>query len=346
MRTESRTHRSPLGLFAFWIGMCAVTVACYALPAAAAEREGRPILLAASDSRITFEVDVSGFSLDRSTGVEGAEVLNTPGMGSFSEPGQPKIPGRIYLAAIPPGAAYSVGFAVVSSVPLGRHLLEPVPFPLVLEDDNGETYVTEEYRLDAPLYNTGGSEIGATADPEARIRHQRVLPVRVKPLSYDPVTGETSLATRIRIDITLRSGRAGRLFGDETAVPVGEAPVWERIYSQVLVNPGQAPGWRIQPRRPRTAGTSGRTREALFGPLVKIGVRATGLHRARAAALIDKGLPVGTAVSDLHLFKRVYDGDALSETIVDIPYRVIEDPAGTAGTFDGADEIVFYGQRL
>jgi len=346
MRLANRSHRAAFNPFvlAFAImGLVLGNAGAAGKPGTA----GQAQLVSATDSRIVFRLDLSEFSLETSRRVEGAKKLNVRGMGSFSEPGEPRLPGRVYLMAIPPDAPYSLQFTVERSEPLGRHLLEPVPFPLVLEDDSGESYVSEEYRLDRPIYDAGGSSIRVSADPDARIRHQRVLPVRVIPVAYDPVSGETILATSLRIDVTLRDPSGSGFFDDGGDRPVDESAVWERIYSRVLVNPEQASQWRTKPRRKHQEMPRGsRSRAALTGPHVKIGVRDSGLQRVSAGALIEEGLPAGTPTDDLHLFKRVYDRDALAETIVDIPYRVIEDPSGSGGIFDGDDWVVFYGQRL
>ncbi|UCH84421.1 MAG: hypothetical protein JSW50_01655, partial [Candidatus Latescibacterota bacterium] len=136
------------------------------------------------------------------------------------------------------------------------------------------------------------------------------------------------------------------MFSDSDLAPVTESPVWERIYKRILVNPDQAAPWRSKPKRSKEMGMSGSFGANVTGPAVKISVRHTGIHRVAASRLIDIGLPAGTSVPDLHLFKRVYDRDALAATIVDIPFRVIEDPLGTSGVFDGGDWIVFYGLRL
>ncbi|UCH84514.1 MAG: hypothetical protein JSW50_02135, partial [Candidatus Latescibacterota bacterium] len=267
---------------------------------------GKPRLTTATDSRIVFEIEIGDYTLEPSSRIVGAEKLTTRGLGSFSEPGMPRIPGRVYLVAIPPDASYTIRHSVVRSLPLGRHLLEPVPFPLVLEDENGETFVTEEYRIDAAVYNSGRSQIEVAAEPETRIRHQRVLPVRVVPVAYEPETGETVLATRIRVEISLRAPGGDRgLFSDSDLAPVTESPVWERIYKRILVNPDQAAPWRSKPKRSREMGMSGSFRANVTGPAVKISVRHTGIHRVAASRLIDNGLPAGTSVPDLHLFKRV-----------------------------------------
>ncbi len=98
--------------------------------------------------------------------------------------------------------------------------------------------------------------------------------------------------------------------------------------------------------RPRDPARSAQTAEALSGPLVKLLVRETGLHRVSASNVIARGIPGGTSISELHLFKRVYDVDMLDETAVDIQFRVVEDPAGVGGVLDGLDWVVFYGERL
>ncbi|UCG51932.1 MAG: hypothetical protein JSW58_17505, partial [Candidatus Latescibacterota bacterium] len=259
-----------------------------------------------------------------------------------------RLPGRTFLVALPPAGGYSVRHTVQRSQSLGKRRLEPVPFPLVLNDDDGEPFASQEYRIDPQIYDRAPSLISVAADPVARIRHQRVLPIRVNPVAYDPVSGETVLAMSIRVEVTLRGGPDSRSgLRDVGDVPVRESRVWERIYTRILVNPQQAEKWRVKPsRRPRNRGQRARTYQALTGPLVKLRVRDSGLHRVRANSAIDKGLPPGTQISELHVFKRVYDSDTLAETIVDIPFRVVEDPAGTAGVFDGSDWLVFYGHEL
>lgn len=294
-------------------------------------------LVATDPTRITFDVDLGDHAL-RASAHGGYETLEIPGFGSFSAAGEPLIPGRDYLVALPPGASFSVSYTVLRSQALGRHRLEPVPFPVVYRNDEGLLTSSLEYRFDQEFYDGVRPVVRVSGQPEGRLRHQRVLPVRVEPVTYDPATGAIVLATRIRVEITL-SG-AGR-----TQLPVQEEATWERVYERLLVNPGEARLWRTRPLG-ASLQRSSRTLEATAGPLVKLAVQKSGMHAVRASSVIAKGFPAGTATGDLHLFKRAYDGVAMTGTIVDVPLRMVEDASGVGGEFDGSDRVVFYGEEL
>lgn len=330
----------------------ALVVFCTAMPHPDAVRgaslSGRVRLVTATETQVIFEADLTGYVVTPSRHLTGTDVLEIRGFGSFSQPGEPSIPGRDFLVALPPQGEPSVTWRVVRSEPLGEHRLEPVPFPVVREDENGAPFAGEEYRIDAGAYDKSRSAIGVTPEKVVRIRHQRVLPVRVIPVTYDPSTGETVLATLIRIEVSFSQGARGvQGLGDAQTRPVRESQEWGRVLERILINPGQAAGWRtrevVRPQDPtRETGVS----EALSGPLVKLLVRDTGLHRVSASAVMGKGFPAGTSVTDLHVFKRGYDSETLLETILDAPCRVVEDPVGVAGVFDGADRVIFYGKSL
>ncbi|MCK5406305.1 MAG: hypothetical protein KAJ37_02570, partial [Candidatus Krumholzibacteria bacterium] len=275
----------------------------------------------------------------RSRFVDGSEILEIAGFGSFSVAGEPLIPGRDYLVALPPAGAASLTYSVLSSQPLGQHRLEPVPFPVVFRSEDGLLSSSSEYRIDPDAYERGRGVIGVSAQPQGRLRNQRVLPVRVEPVGYDPSTGEIILATLIRVEITLSGG------GRSRGAPVQEIDVWERIYSRVLVNPDRAKGWRSKPmdRIPDRARSQ---RGVLDGPLVMLAVRKSGMHRVTATEVIAGGFPSGTATTELQLFQRRYNDRWLTHDIVDISFKLIEDGGGVAGEFDGSDAIVFYGQEL
>ncbi len=305
-------------------------------------------LVSATEGRIVFEIDLSGYTLTPSSRLEGTERLEIEGFGGFSDPGRPWVPGRSYLVGVPPSGEPTVSWSAVKTVPLGSHVLEPVAFPLVFEDENGEPFASEEYRIDPAVYGGGATAIGVFADPVLKLRRQRVLPLRVVPVAYDPATGETTIATLVRVEVSFPSERGpARSNGAGEPVSVPDAPVWERLYERVLVNPSQAAKWRVREApRVRDVLDPGASSDALSGPLVKLLVRDTGLHRVSASSVIGKGFPSGTAISSLKVFKRTYDPESVSEGALDVAFRVVEDPAGTSGVFDGNDWIVFFGKRL
>ncbi len=332
------------------------SLACLAMFAAisALPSIGRPAtservhMVSSSDSRIVFEIDLSAYSLKPSVNLPGTESLEVEDLGSFSPQGAPRVPGRTFLVGIPAAGSSSMSWSVIRSVPLGTHRLEPVPFGLVKTDEEGNRYTDEEYRIDERVYNHGASVIGVSADKPAHIRHQRVLPVRVIPVSYDPETGETVLATRIRIDVSFRADPTGNRLGNARPLePANDAQIWTRVYDRLLVNPAESAKWRVrEARRTPDLSQASRVMETLSGPLVKLTVRDSGLHRVSASTVIAKGFPAGTPLNDLHVFKRVYDTGTLTETVVDVPLRVVEDGAGSPGEFDGSDWIIFYGKSL
>jgi hypothetical protein len=179
------------------------------------------------------------------------------------------------------------------------------------------------------------------ADEPAYIRHQRVLPVRVHPVSYDPAGGELAVATRIEVTVHL-SGAVPRATDAQGVRP--ESTGWEETFGRLFVNPGQAAAWRL-PRTDMSQAPTLAPAQALPGA-VKLHVRETGMHKVRASTAITAGFPGGQPTSNLHLFKRTYTENTFSGGTTDVTFTVLEDPAGTAGVFDGNDILVFYGRRL
>jgi hypothetical protein len=295
-----------------------------------------------SPSRIVFEVDVGDPSF-RASSYRDYEILDLHRFGSFSAPGEPLIPGRDFLVALPPQGAASVSYTVLRSEPLGKHRLEPVPFPVVFENGDGVISTSLEYRFDPAIYDAVRPGVRVSGRPEGRLRHQRVLPVRVEPVMYDPLTGEVVLAKRIRVEIVMSGANQGG--APLPSAPVEESEVWERMYARLLVNYDGARAWRTR-ARPAPSLRSSRALDAAAGPLVKLAARTPGVHRVRASTVIGRGFPAGTPTGSLHLFQRAYDRVTASPVVLDIPYRVVEDTGGTAGEFDGADWLIFYAQEL
>lgn len=329
-------------LFAGPIGLVLAVVGLLFTVSEVTRAAGSAAIVSANDSRIVFDVKVD-YALRPSAAVPGTEVIDVADFGTASKPGEPAIPSRSFLVAIPPDGRFSVSYRVLSSEALGLHRLEPVPYPVVKEDENGQPFSTVDYSIDAQTYNGAGTTIGVVAEPEALLRRQRVAPVRVTPVSYDPRTGETTIATVIRVEITL----LGTPRGDVPRRPVVETRAWERVYGRALVNPEQGREWRAGSRK--ATGVTSASMRALTvaaGPLVKLAVHQSGMHRVSAASVVSKGFPAGTATDQLQVFKRYYDENAMTAGITDVHFKVIEDGNGVPDVFDGGDYVVFYGQRL
>lgn len=337
----SSSFRTTLTIFA--LSLCAALfVPSQAVAADQLPHDGLT-LLGSDTGRLLFEVAIDRYSLDESAAMPGTDRFTIPGFTTRCRPGEPALPARKYLIAVPPEGGYRISVQVLEETQLGSHRLLPVPFPELKRQGEIQPLLTERYEIRDEIYNSFTSRPLTEEDPAAYIRHQRVLPLWVNPARYDVSSGELVLITRMRVEVTFASPEKGD--GQSRPRPLDADPGWDRILSNVLVNPGAAAGWRTYaPDRP--ARTDGPRLQPLQGPMMKIQIRKTGMARIRAADLIAQGFPAGETTGDLHLFKRTYDPVAMSAGTADVAFAIEEDPAGVSGVFDANDCIVFYGQRL
>ena len=346
LSVSSGMFRSRLGLGLFSV----LTLGGLFSVAIAGDSPSRTQLLRSDRTVVSFEVSIEKYELTASTALEGTQQIKIPGFWPVTKPGEPSASSRVFLVAIPPEAAFSISYTVLGSVSLGTQRLEPMPFPETGGDLADGVFMFERFRLDDRIYSSYRQKPPAEGEGEQFIRHQRVVPVRVTPVRYDPGSGETSIITRIRVDISLGRPSGGRPGSGPEEEPriVEESPAWERILSRTVINAAEAREWRLKRREPSikdpwspiSMGT------ALSGPLVKLKIKETGLYKLTAADAVAGGFPVGEPVTNLHLFKRGYNKTALTESLTDVAFTVREDPGGTPGVFDGQDLVVFYAARL
>ena len=327
--------------------LVAVSAAGAAKPQAPGPRAPASVLSSSSGS-VVFRVDLDPWTVSASPALEGTDRLTVPRFIRRGNPGEPSRPARKFLVGLPAEGAWTLSWRVLESAPLGqRRLLEPVPYPQARPDPDLGVIATQRYEIDPAVYDRFRGPPVVSADDAAWIRRQRVLPVWVEPLTYDPATGQGVLATSIEVTVTFRGGVDGGEgdAGRQPPRPAAEKDEWEHVFSRLLVNAGQAREWR----RPSTVRPQMLQRaEALTptGTLVRIMVKNTGIHRVTADALVAAGYPPNQPITSLHLFKRGYDDDTFSETVTNVAYAIDEHPSGTQDVFEGQDAIVFYAIRL
>ncbi len=311
--------------------------------AAAPASRAPAALVRADDRAVTFRVQVPSPSFSPSS-LAGFERIHIDGFDLSGNPGEPPVPTRPFLVAIPTDATVSVTARVLSSEAPGAHRLEPVATPTMIDDDADDfgRVTSERIVQDDVVYRAWSAPAMVEADDPAYIRRTRVLPLRVNPVSYDPATGEVAVATSIEITVHI-SGGAGKSDAGIPAPP--ETKDWSEIFGRLLVNPAQGREWRA-PRPAMALQTTGAASRMSIPGTVKISVRQTAMHSVTASALIAAGFPGGQPVGNLRLFKRGYDDASLSPTTEDIAFTVEENASGTPGVFDGNDLLIFYGRRL
>ncbi|MEO6462642.1 MAG: C25 family cysteine peptidase, partial [Candidatus Eisenbacteria bacterium] len=159
----------------------------------------------------------------------------------------------------------------------------------------------------------------------------------------------------VRVDFVRRGARPGvarMIAGPRTDEG------FEGAYAKALLNytaarefrAAPAPPVRVRDRAPLTPlGTAPATPGALGGSTVgqewRLQVDTTGVWRVTYAQLAARGFPGGVASSALSLARREYAADVTPPYVrVEVPIRIVEGATGVAGTFDGDDAVVFFGQ--
>jgi hypothetical protein len=264
----------------------------------------------------------------------GARVL-LEGYGSFSPPGSPEFPGRVYNIAVPYGGEPAVSYTITGSDDLGRLSLARVRGERFLGYGDDGIPVTETYLPEDPWKGAVPRE-AVTADSPAMMGRQRVLPVRVIPL----IERDGNFALARKITVTVSFGTAPRaVTGEAGPKPSG---AWKRMYESVLVNPSETERLRA-PLSPRPSLGAPQAP----GRKMKIKIPETGVYSIRADSLIASGLSPSLSNYGFALRKRYYDENEpglIRE--VDIPYRIIKGSGSSADQFEGDDRLVFFARSV
>ncbi len=298
----------------------------------------RVVTTGVSATRTVFSLTAPELTVETSRHVDGAVRLKSPGYVAIGQPGEPAIPFKTVLVAIPPTGDVTVSHRVITSEAMTSGLVEPIPIEGARPDDDFGVVPTQTYSFDAQTYRQIPSNPVVLLGDIGWIRRNRVVPVRVAAAQYNPNTQRLEALREVEVSVSVTGS---------TSVPTGR-PVydsWDDLYSRLFVNGTQAPGLAAPAAQRRTT-TSASAARVQTAPAVKLKVRATSMYRVRASDAVSRGLPSGTPVASLHLYQRTYDDATFTSGIVDVPFYVNEVAGGVAGIFDGDDEVVFYGLQL
>ncbi|MDH7487676.1 MAG: C25 family cysteine peptidase [Anaerolineae bacterium] len=308
------------------------------LPPAAAMPPLR--ILHSSEASIVLELNTPTYSLTPAD--DGQRLrLQTPGLPTSSEPGQPQLPVVGALLGIPPDAEVTLHILAdeLDTVPLPAPLTYTSP-PGVPDEETLSTMPpapssNEELQVANPqFYPPAPAALG----PPAWLRHQRVVRLALYPFQVNQATGELRYHRRLRIALRFRYPNAKRRTPNaERRTP---NDVFEPLLRSTLLNYEAARAWRspdfprVSPGFPQVPASS-RARNA--GPptdALKLIVDTDGIYRLRPADVATAGFdPAG-------LDPRTF---ALSSQGQTVAIHV----AGEAdGHFDPQDYVEFYGRKL
>ncbi|MGM0484768.1 MAG: hypothetical protein ACQERI_09495, partial [Candidatus Krumholzibacteriota bacterium] len=150
-----------------------------------------------SPGRVTFDI-VTGRPELRETG-DGAVRITLEGYGTFSPPGAPELPGRIFNVAVPPEGEPSVRAEVLSRQRLGN--IRPAPRRgSRLRRGEDDIPVTETYLPGANPWEGRGLPPVVSVGRGSFMGRVMVLPVRVIPVGRGPDGYWIARKIRVTID--------------------------------------------------------------------------------------------------------------------------------------------------
>jgi hypothetical protein len=242
------------------------------------------------------------------------------------------------------GEPPSIEWADLASVasPDGWQL--PLRTAWVAVPREGEVTVSYETIDTRPLTLEGRSVPPAVTFPERSVelgavqwmRDQRVVPILWAPIVR--TSGGVVVESAVRVTVRFSGG------GAVSGVPNVDG-AWERVYSDLLVNYGQARSWRREAARPRAVPGSGFWPAA--SPWIRLEVPHTGLFSVTGADLQAAGVDIdGITPDSLRIFAGA--GVSLDETdsVFDLPEGLREIAIRLDGATDGAldpqDRILFH----
>jgi hypothetical protein len=277
-------------------------------------------------------------------GVALVEVVLPGAEPSAPSPGLPPLPARTVLLRVPWGVRALVTSTPGSARSLG--VLRPAPMAHLLTDPRARARVAagaleravRETSSSAALRADFGAPLHSVAETAAA--GERILAVTVRPVSWNPMTGEA----RVVDDVTLT------VRWDAPVDPVPDVPRGARRATRATLAPSSAVGPEYALRSPlasaRTAAASP-LRVDTSRPWVGLGVTRPGLYQIGAADLAAAGVSANLIDPTTVRLFRATPGDLPESVDVDLGPDSLRECAITVtgagdGTLDAADRIFFY----
>jgi len=212
--------------------VCVFVVLCAVVPFTAA---------ADTTGSVTCRIEVGEY---RVTEADGSVELNLEGFGVVGTAGGPRLPGKIFAIAVPPGAMVT-GVSVDGKATLlpGTFRIEPVGLPRMIGEEKADVYQRQLAEWTATRDGIYSNDQGWPARPvefvrRAGLRKYNLADVRVAPFRYHPLSGTLYHYPKLEVTVeyTLATG-AGRM------AVADHIPQMELTAKSVILNYDQAQAW-------------------------------------------------------------------------------------------------------
>ncbi len=220
---------------------CLFAVLCLVAPAT---------VTAATAGSVTCRIETGEYRFSESGG--GAE-LNLEGFGVVGTPGGPRLPGKIFAIALPPGADVTgVSYQGKAIALPGTFAIEPAGLPRVIGEEDPQIRKQQLARWTATRDSIYSSNQGWPASPvefvrRAGLRKYNLADVRISPFRYHPLSGKLYHypVLEVTVEYTLDES-AGRMAIEDSV------PQMEQTAKSVILNYHQAQAWYPETAAPGT----------------------------------------------------------------------------------------------
>lgn len=320
----SRDH---LRRFVVWCLVLILVTPGAAAASRAVPAEGGLELVESSSQGLVLDLNLTQPSLTTTSyaGVTYTVLSLGDEFGATTEPGQPQLPYRSVMVALPPGASavLNVSNEQWSTLAVAQPVV-PAPQYDTIDTDVDVTHATvvPTIAMDPAVYGSNQwlPETAIRLGEPARLRDYTVVSLDMTPIRYNPVLGQVTWLQHAEITITFEGGQI-----PTTARP---DPYFESTLSTSILNFDAARSW----------GTVAPAPDLPAAPVsgdIKIAVRETGIYKITYEALVGLGIdPGGLTIANFALSNR------------DNPVALGAADNNRNGTLDAGEYVFFYGQAL
>ncbi|MCS6907751.1 MAG: C25 family cysteine peptidase [Anaerolineales bacterium] len=292
-------------------------------------------LIRADETGVAIQFHLGEYAFER-VELEG-EIYDRITLGSASnvgEPGKPSLPLVTTAIGIPPEAEVFLRIEELQTQVLeGQYMIEPAP---------GYYMEGEELAAGMPFYfrneETYGSlnpypgtvvELGEAA----KLRSQRILPIRIYPFQFTPAAGKLEVVAFVRFVVEFRYPAGQPTLESSSALAEEENP-FDPVYRQSLLNYQEAKRYRTfgEPKQPELQLLTQATDHEWY----KIVVTEDGIYKVTYESLRAAGMPVDTL--DPRAFAMVNQGRPVA--------IYVHDQDGDEGKFSPGEYLLFFGERF
>ena len=237
-------------------------------------------------------------------------IISFPGCNFSTEFGMPRLPMQSTFIGVPPDTTFQLR---------------------IVEKDFSTHKVAAITSTSGTQKDSFFPERLAAIGKAGWIRENRVLPIQLNPVQYNPVRREVRRYHRLVVEVRFTSIGTPAQPPLLSTIPGGlhtESTVYDTIFDDMLVNPESADQWRSPIVRAPAAPSLAPT-----GPRYRISVTESGMYSITGQALDAVGVNL----------------DAIVPATLTLTNKGKQIPIFVRGeddrSFDPTDEIIFYGER-